>query len=62
MKRIGTPSGRLLIHLLGGPALVAPLLHPPVELPTAYAWANGRWPIPHERLEQLAMLQKGRSP
>jgi len=62
MKRLGTPSGRLLIHLLGGPALGAPLLHPPVELPTAYAWANGRQAIPHDRLEQLAKLQKGRRP
>ena len=62
MKRLGTHSGRLLIHILGGPARVAPLLHPPVELPTAYAWANGRQPIPQERVEQLAKLQSGRRP
>lgn len=62
MKRLGSPSGRLLIHVLGGPALVAPLLQPPAEVPTVHAWACGRQEIHQDRLEQLAKLQKGRRP
>ena len=55
-----TNSGRLLIHVLGGPAIVAGLLHPPVEKQTAFAWAKGDKDIPQARIEQLAALQKAR--
>lgn len=47
----------LLIHALGGPRVVAPLLDPPVEPCVVSQWANGRKSIPSERLQQLRSLQ-----
>lgn len=51
----------LLIHTLGGPRAVGPLLDPPVEVCVVYRWANGRKTIPSERLEQLRNLQRNKS-
>lgn len=47
----------LLIHSLGGPRVVAPLLDPPVEPCVVYRWASGRKSIPSERIQQLRSLQ-----
>lgn len=55
-----TNAGRLLIHILGGPALVAGLFHPPVEKATTWAWAKGKQPIPQSRLDELIALQEAR--
>jgi len=48
----------LLIHSLGGPRAVGPLLDPPVETCVVYRWASGHKHIPSDRLNQLRNLQR----